>query len=97
MRRMRAVSALGLEEIPEFSRGALGWQEAGFPGLARPGEYGTPTGGRNAFVRFPSRRAANIILTDDDRVDARAIADRLAGRMFARRRPFPIRTTPCVA
>ncbi len=76
---------LGLEQHPAFTRGTLGWQADEFHGLTRLAEYGTPDGHRDAFVRFPSRPAAIIILTDDDRVDARAIADRIAQRLFAGR------------
>ncbi len=60
----------------------LGWRLDRFHGLPRVSEYGTSDGRRNAFVRLPSKRAAIIILTDDDRVDAREIADRLASRLL---------------
>jgi cyanophycinase len=64
-------------------RNGLGWRIDAFDGLRRLAEYGTPQGGRNAFVRFPSRRAAIIIVTDGDGVDARGLADRIATRLFA--------------
>jgi cyanophycinase len=64
---------------------ALGWRADTYRGLARLAAYGTDVGGRAAFVRFPARRASVIVLTDDDGVDARALAERLADRLlFAR-------------
>lgn len=59
-----------------------GWTSDSFRGTPRLSAYGTPDGKRNAFVRFPARQATIIILTDSDAVDARAIAERLASRLF---------------
>ena len=44
--------------------------------------YGTTDGKRHAFVRYPSRQAAIIILTGSDAVDARAMADRIMTRLL---------------
>jgi cyanophycinase len=61
----------------------LGWQLGAAHGLRQASEYGTPDGGRNAFVKFPQRRAAIIILTNSDRVNARALAGRIADRLLS--------------
>ena len=50
--------------------------------MPRLSAYGTPDGRRSAFVRFPDQRAAIIILTSSDEVDARGIADRIAQHLF---------------
>lgn len=61
---------------------ALGWRVDDYRGLPRQSEYGTPDGKRNAFVRFPGRRASIIILTSGDTADVRSIADRIADRLL---------------
>jgi len=53
-----------------------------YRGLTRYSAYGTPTGKRNAFVRIPDRKAVIIILTDDDSVDAKAVADALTDKLI---------------
>jgi hypothetical protein len=35
-------------------------------------------------VRYPGRQTTIIILTNDDRFDAKSAADRIADRLFAR-------------
>jgi cyanophycinase len=91
---------LGLLDNPAFTIGGkdmafradqpnghagLGWTLDTAHGLREVSEYGTPDGGRNAFVKFPQRRAAIIIVTNSDAVNARALADRIADRLFATR------------
>ncbi len=61
---------------------ALGWRVDSYRDLQRHAAYGTRDGKLNAFVRFPDRRATIIVLTDSDAIDARAVADRLADRLF---------------
>jgi len=64
---------------------ALGWRTDTFRGTARQSVYGTSAGRRNAWVRFPDRHAAVIILTDSDAIDARALADYVAGKLIGTR------------
>lgn len=64
------------------SAGAFGGSVDRYRGLIREAGYGTPDGKRNAFVRFPERGAAIIVLTHSDAVDARTIADRIADRFL---------------
>ncbi len=73
---------LGLTAIPGFREGALGWRVDSYRGLPRESEFGTSDGMRNAFVRFPSKRAAIIILTNNPRADAQALAGRIADRLL---------------
>ena len=46
--------------------------------------YGISEGRRSAWVRFPGRKTTIIILTNDDRFDAKSAADRIADRLLAR-------------
>ncbi len=79
-------------EMAHFGRGldgavdpiALGWRTDSFRGTARQAAYGTRDGKRNAYVRFPDRRATIIILTGSDAVDARALAETIAGKLLAK-------------
>jgi cyanophycinase len=73
---------IGLAEHPDFSADGLGWRVDTYKGLARRSEYGTREGTRNAFVRFPTKRAAIIILTSDAGFDARAMVGRIADRLL---------------
>jgi cyanophycinase len=73
---------LGLTAIKGLREGALGWRLDSFKGLPRESEYGTSDGKRNAFVRFPSKHAAIIILTNSATADAQQIADRIADRLL---------------
>ncbi|HEX7025543.1 MAG TPA: Type 1 glutamine amidotransferase-like domain-containing protein [Gemmatimonadales bacterium] len=59
----------------------LGWNREALNGVARLSLYGTPDGKRNAFVRLPEPRIAVIILTDQDDLDARLIAENIVGRL----------------
>ena len=45
---------------------------------------GTTEGRRSAWVRYPASNTTIIILTSDDRFDAKAAAQRIADRLFAR-------------
>ena len=63
----------------------IGWELGTSHGLRQVSEYGTPDGGRNAFVKFPERRAAIIIVTNSDQVNARALAERIADRLLSAR------------
>jgi cyanophycinase len=74
---------LGLTSIQGLREGALGWRLDTFRGIARESEFGTSDGKRNAFVRFPSKHAAIIILTAAPAADAQALADRIADRLFS--------------
>ncbi len=60
----------------------LGWRADHYRGSARLAEYGSPDGGRSAFVRFPDQRAVVIVLTSSDDADARGIAERLSERLL---------------
>src|SRR6185312_10281862 len=80
---------LGLENPRGFVRDTTtkidivkGWKVDQYRGEPRLAVYGTPDGKRNAFVRFPDRKATIIILTNDDNADAKGIADRIADRLL---------------
>lgn len=93
---------LGLLDDPEFTvagpdsafaparpggtRG-LGWRVETAHGLRKVSAYGTPAGGRNAFVTYPARRAVVIIVSTSDAVNAGAMADRIADRLLGAGRP----------
>jgi cyanophycinase len=64
---------------------AFGWRVDSYHGVARESQYATGDGKRGGWVRFPERRAAIIILTDSDGVDAKALADRIADRLLGSR------------
>ncbi len=77
---------LGLED-PGVWPGAdrtRGWTPETHEGVTWLAAYGTPDGKRAAFVRIPGRRAAVIVLTNDDGADAKGIAERIAVRMLGR-------------
>mgnify|MGYP001550561921 CR=1 FL=1 len=73
---------LGLTSVPAFREGAFGWRLDTYRGLPRESEFGTSDGKRNAFVRYPTKHAAIIILTASPTADTQAIADRIADRLF---------------
>jgi hypothetical protein len=64
---------------------AFGWRTDRVRNMTRLSAFGTADGRRNAFVRYPDARAAIIILTSSDDVDARGIAERIAERLFTPR------------
>lgn len=59
-----------------------GWDVDTYRGTQRQAAYGAPGGKRNAYVRFPQRLAAIIVLTDNAAADVRPIVDAIAGRLF---------------
>lgn len=73
---------LGLTANKAFREGAFGWRVDQYKGLTRESEFGTSDGKRNAFVRFPSKHAAIIILTASPTANTQAIADRIADRLL---------------
>src|ERR1044071_3638697 len=50
--------------------------------MTRVALYGTPEGKRNAFVRIPERKVSVIILSDQDGLDARGLAERILARLL---------------
>lgn len=60
----------------------FGWRIEQYNGLTRHSQYGTPNGMRNAYVRIPEKRAAIIILTNSDNVNAKLLADKIAYKLF---------------
>lgn len=59
-----------------------GWTADRFKGVERVALYGTSEGRQNAFVRIPSQRIAVIILSDNETLDARGIANRILERLI---------------
>ena len=62
---------------------AKGWQVETRGGATRLGAWFTPDGRRAAFLRAPAERATVILLTNDDTVDARALAHRIMDRVLS--------------
>jgi cyanophycinase len=58
----------------------LGWQADQFDGVERLSAFSAPGGRRGAFVRIPDKHLTVIVLTNDDGVDARGIADAIVRR-----------------
>ena len=77
-----AAATDGSTDVRQMLSRAVAWQTESYRGLTRYAEYGTSTGRRNAFVRIPDRKATIIILTNDDSVDARALANAIADRLL---------------
>jgi hypothetical protein len=46
--------------------------------------YGNRNGMRNAFVRFPDRKVAIIVLTESDAINARVLAEAIAEKLLSR-------------
>ncbi|MEP6765943.1 MAG: hypothetical protein ABJB66_16645, partial [Gemmatimonadaceae bacterium] len=61
---------------------AFGWTVDSYKGTTRQSEFYSRDGKRNAFVRFPEKGAAVIILTNDDKADARAMANKIADKLL---------------
>ena len=61
---------------------APGWTVDSYKGTTRQSEFYSADGHRNAFVRFPEKGAVVIILTNDDKADARAMANRIADKLL---------------
>jgi hypothetical protein len=83
--------ALGLENPRTFVRdttsgGAIdlnkSWEADAYRGVSRFSAFGAPDGKRAAFVRIPDKHATIIVLTNDDRADAKGIADKLTDRLL---------------
>jgi cyanophycinase len=85
---------LGLEVPTTFGRDASnpdrgsvdytkGWETDTFHGAQRLSMFGKPNGMRSAFVRFPDRNAAIIILTNDDSADVKGMAEKIADRLLS--------------
>jgi cyanophycinase len=84
-RAFRADSALatdGASDVRQSTTLLPGWLADTYRGQVRYAEYGSAAGKRNAFVRIPGRRTTIIILTNSDSVDARALADTIADKLF---------------
>jgi CubicO group peptidase (beta-lactamase class C family) len=79
---LNATKAMTEEGSVNLFAAGLGWRIEKYNGLTRQSEYGTPAGKRNAYVRFPEKRAAIIILTGSDNVDAKLLADKIAAKLF---------------
>jgi cyanophycinase len=79
------MSASAATDAPTAAGAMPGWHSDSYRGTTRVSAFGSGDGKRSAFVRFPDRRAAIIVLTDSDAIDARAIADRLADRLLRAR------------
>ena len=62
---------------------ARGWLADTYRGTARLSAFAKPDGKRAAFVRFPDKHAAIIILTNDDSADARGMAEKIAERLLS--------------
>ena len=80
-----------VDDLYRFDQGkvALNTESKGFltdidRGDAVQRVFGTPDGRRAAWLRYPARKTTIIILTNDDRFFAKAAAQRIADRLFAR-------------
>jgi len=51
-------------------------------GMRRQSAFGTSHGNRSAWVRYPERRVTVLIITGDDAVNAKALPERIATRLF---------------
>ena len=71
----------GSVEVRQFPAHA-GWRSDSYHGQTRFSAYANVSGRRNAFVRIPDAKAVIIILTDNDAVDARGLADVITGRLL---------------
>jgi CubicO group peptidase (beta-lactamase class C family) len=88
--------ALGLENPRTYTVGsgasatpidyARGWTADTYHGVSRLSAFGAAGGKRAAFVRIPDRHASIIILSNDDTLDARAVADRITDRLIDERK-----------
>ena len=67
---------------PSNNMDMLGWTLDSYKGAIRQSEYYNRDGQRNAFVRFPERGAVVIILTNDDKADARGMANKIANKLL---------------
>ncbi|HEX7939304.1 MAG TPA: cyanophycinase, partial [Gemmatimonadaceae bacterium] len=77
-------SGVGLDTT-SAPKSPLGWHADTFHGVSRQAVYGTSTGKRTAYMRFPDQKAAIIILTDGETIDARGLAEAIAGKLLSAR------------
>jgi len=82
--RMELAHFAGVGLDADNTGSKLGWQMDSWRGMQRQAAYGTRSGMRNAYVRFPDQKAAIIILTDSDAVNARALAETLAAKLLTK-------------
>jgi cyanophycinase len=77
--------AISRDSTPAFFEpgSAFGWTIDRYKGELRQSAYITHDGKGGAYVRFPDRRAAIIILTSDPNADVRRIAERIADRLLS--------------
>jgi hypothetical protein len=75
---------LGLQNPRTYSGAdrAQGWEADTFRGLSRLSAFAATGGKRGAFVRFPDKQLAIIVLTNDDSADAKGIAEKIAERLL---------------
>ena len=83
--RLELAVFSGAEDAKATPGNSLGWRSDSLSGVPRRAVYGNAAGKRNAYVRFPDRKATIIILTDSDAIDARALAESLAGKLLGSR------------
>ncbi|HEY7568896.1 MAG TPA: serine hydrolase, partial [Gemmatimonadaceae bacterium] len=74
------AAAPGIEREPIDA--TKGWEVDTYRGSTRYRAFGSPGGGRSAFVRIPQRRVTIIILTNDESADARGMADQIAEKLL---------------
>ena len=75
--------ANGSPQTIDYTRG---WRADRFRGVTRLSAFADAGGMRSGFVRIPERHAAIIILTDDDSVNAKAMADKISDRLLSTKR-----------
>ncbi|MDB4874950.1 MAG: peptidase dipeptidase [Gemmatimonadetes bacterium] len=83
---------LGLQSPRTFNRDTAidytkGWQVDTYRNANRLSAYGAAGGKRSAFVRFPDKHAAIIILTNDDTADAKGMAEKIAAQLLTGKKP----------
>ncbi|MDF1504842.1 Type 1 glutamine amidotransferase-like domain-containing protein [Roseisolibacter sp. H3M3-2] len=69
--------------VPDTAAAPRGFAADSALGMRAHAGYGAADALRAAWVRWPDRRAVVLVLTNDDAADARALARRLAERLFA--------------
>ena len=80
-----AVFGAGAGDDSGPAAAPYGWSADRFANQTRLSAWARPGGKRAAFVRFPDRRATIILLTDNDALDAKAIVESLAEKLFGAR------------
>jgi len=64
---------------------ARGWKRDTYRGLTRLSLFGADNRKRAAWLRFPERKVTVIILSDDERLEAGSIAERISDRVLTPR------------